>query len=73
MKSVCAVCGAEFIEPVGFIEPHYHPCACLRYGLLFTIDAPEATRILLDIQWVPDGEIERARKAAQKAAELGLL
>jgi len=31
MKDVCVICGAEFVEGRGFVEPHYFPCFNERY------------------------------------------
>lgn len=41
MKSVCLVCGAQFVEGQGWIEPHYFPCANDRYGWLFVREVPD--------------------------------
>jgi len=35
MKSVCLVCGAQFVRGKGWVEPHYFPCANDRHGWLF--------------------------------------
>lgn len=36
-KSVCIVCGALFVENIGFVEKHYWPCRNNIYGENWTI------------------------------------
>ena len=41
MKSVCVVCGAEFVDGKGWIEKHYSLCANDNYGWNWCKSVPD--------------------------------